>query len=333
MSNDPTSMMGGGLCWLDYDADGWLDLFVVNSYTDTEFADWDARGGPPRTALFRNVQGTFEDVSRESGAALPLRGNGCVAADFDLDGAHRPVRDDRGVQRRDRRLRRTSVERRRRHVHGGSARRRDHRARLACGGCRRRRERGRAARSVRRVVCGSERQRPVVVGLPDEPTRRTRSPVPQRRTERGGSRALPRGRATGRYRAQRDRTRPRSRPDGLRPRRAARPVRGQRRRSQPAVPERPAIRGARLRLPGGRRAGGCRRPERRDGNRRRGLQPRRKARPLRHELPPAAARRLSEPACPRAQTLVRRRPTRARDRARHTLDGLGHVMGGPRPRR
>ena len=86
MSNDTTSMMGGGLCWLDYDDDGWLDLFVVNSYTDTEFADWDERGGPPRTALFRNVHGTFEDVSRSSGAALPLRGNGCVAADFDLDG-------------------------------------------------------------------------------------------------------------------------------------------------------------------------------------------------------------------------------------------------------
>ncbi len=27
-------MMGGGLCWLDYDEDGWLDLFVVNSYAD-----------------------------------------------------------------------------------------------------------------------------------------------------------------------------------------------------------------------------------------------------------------------------------------------------------
>ncbi len=85
-SNDTTSMMGGGICWLDYDADGWLDLFVVNSYTDTEFASWDERGGPPRTALYRNVHGTFEDVSGASGAALPLRGNGCVAADFDLDG-------------------------------------------------------------------------------------------------------------------------------------------------------------------------------------------------------------------------------------------------------
>ena len=34
MSNDTTAMMGGGLCWLDYDTDGWLDLFVVNSYAN-----------------------------------------------------------------------------------------------------------------------------------------------------------------------------------------------------------------------------------------------------------------------------------------------------------
>ena len=45
MSNDTTSMMGGGVCWIDYDDDGWLDLFVVNSYTDTEFADWDDAAG------------------------------------------------------------------------------------------------------------------------------------------------------------------------------------------------------------------------------------------------------------------------------------------------
>src|SRR6266571_5965955 len=32
VSADPAAMMGGGLCWLDYDRDGWLDLFVVNSY-------------------------------------------------------------------------------------------------------------------------------------------------------------------------------------------------------------------------------------------------------------------------------------------------------------
>ncbi|HEU0247907.1 MAG TPA: FG-GAP-like repeat-containing protein [Gaiellaceae bacterium] len=87
MSNDTTAMMGGGVCWLDYDSDGWLDLFVVNSYAQTDILDWEAKGGLPRSALFRNVGGRFEDVSRHSGADLPLRGNGCVAADFNLDGS------------------------------------------------------------------------------------------------------------------------------------------------------------------------------------------------------------------------------------------------------
>jgi Na+-translocating ferredoxin:NAD+ oxidoreductase RnfD subunit len=86
VSNDTTAMMGGGLCWLDYDGDGWLDLFVVNSYAQTDILAWEARGGLPRSALFRNVRGRFEDVSKRSGADLPLRGNGCVAADFNLDG-------------------------------------------------------------------------------------------------------------------------------------------------------------------------------------------------------------------------------------------------------
>ena len=85
-SNDTTAMMGGGLCWLDYDSDGWLDLFVVNSYAQTDISTWEKNGGLPRSALFHNEGGTFEDVSRRSGADLQLRGNGCVAADFNLDG-------------------------------------------------------------------------------------------------------------------------------------------------------------------------------------------------------------------------------------------------------
>jgi ASPIC and UnbV/FG-GAP-like repeat len=86
VSNDLTAMMGGGLCWLDYDRDGWLDLFVVNSYAQTDIATWETKGGLPRSALFHNHGGTFENVSGRAGADLPLRGDGCVAADFDLDG-------------------------------------------------------------------------------------------------------------------------------------------------------------------------------------------------------------------------------------------------------
>jgi hypothetical protein len=83
---DPASMMGGGLCWLDYDDDGWMDLFVVNSYTDANIVSWQSHGGLPRSALFHNVRGRFVDVSKRSGADLAIRGSGCVAADFDGDG-------------------------------------------------------------------------------------------------------------------------------------------------------------------------------------------------------------------------------------------------------
>ena len=86
MSYDSTAMMGAGLCWLDYDSDGWLDLFVVNSHAQADASAWEAKGGLPRSALYRNVNGRFEDVSSTTGAGLPLRGSGCVAADLNLDG-------------------------------------------------------------------------------------------------------------------------------------------------------------------------------------------------------------------------------------------------------
>lgn len=83
---DPAAMMGGGICWLDFDDDGWLDLFVVNSYAEREASRWLDGEGLPRTALYRNEGGRFVDVGAGSGADLPIRGTGCVAADLDLDG-------------------------------------------------------------------------------------------------------------------------------------------------------------------------------------------------------------------------------------------------------
>lgn len=86
VSGDPPAMMGGGVCWIDYDDDGWLDLFVVDSYAEEETGRWEDEGGLPRSALFHNERGRFVDVSAGSGVDLPLRGTGCVAADLDLDG-------------------------------------------------------------------------------------------------------------------------------------------------------------------------------------------------------------------------------------------------------
>ncbi|MCB8949009.1 MAG: ScyD/ScyE family protein [Ardenticatenaceae bacterium] len=83
---DPAAMMGGGLCWIDYDQDGWQDLYLVNSYAEDEIAYWQANGGLPTNALFHNQNGQFSDVSAQTGTNLALRGNGCLAADFNLDG-------------------------------------------------------------------------------------------------------------------------------------------------------------------------------------------------------------------------------------------------------
>ncbi|HET7130577.1 MAG TPA: FG-GAP-like repeat-containing protein [Gaiellaceae bacterium] len=83
---DPTAMMGGGVCFIDYDGDGWLDLYVVNSYNDSQYALWSERGGAPTGRLYHNVRGHFVDVTNASGLDVPTRGNGCVAADLDGDG-------------------------------------------------------------------------------------------------------------------------------------------------------------------------------------------------------------------------------------------------------
>ncbi|HEX6788853.1 MAG TPA: FG-GAP-like repeat-containing protein [Gaiellaceae bacterium] len=86
MSPDYRAMMGGGVCWLDYNNDGWLDLFAVNSYASADTAQWQAHGGLPRSALFENVHGRFRNVSRATHADLAVQGDGCVAADLNGDG-------------------------------------------------------------------------------------------------------------------------------------------------------------------------------------------------------------------------------------------------------
>ncbi len=82
---DPVAMMGGGVCWLDADGDGDLDLFLVNSWAEAEEEIWIQRGELPASRLYSNDGGTFRPWPPESGGELRIRGNGCVAADFDAD--------------------------------------------------------------------------------------------------------------------------------------------------------------------------------------------------------------------------------------------------------
>jgi cytochrome c peroxidase len=83
--DDPVAMMGAGLCWIDYDKDGWLDLYLVNSYAEDEFDYWQNNGGLPGNALYHNEQGIFHGLSEASGTNLAMRGNACIVADFDND--------------------------------------------------------------------------------------------------------------------------------------------------------------------------------------------------------------------------------------------------------
>jgi Na+-translocating ferredoxin:NAD+ oxidoreductase RnfD subunit len=86
ISNEYTAMMGGGVCWLDYNGDGWQDLFAVNSYASADTARWQAHGGLPRSELFENVRGHFRNVTARAHAGLQVQGDGCVAADLNGDG-------------------------------------------------------------------------------------------------------------------------------------------------------------------------------------------------------------------------------------------------------
>jgi tetratricopeptide (TPR) repeat protein len=77
--------MSGGIGLLDYDGDGWLDVFAVQG------GAFPPRPDTPNTGdrLFRNKRdGTFEDVTGRSGiAALPRGyGHGVTVGDFDGDG-------------------------------------------------------------------------------------------------------------------------------------------------------------------------------------------------------------------------------------------------------
>src|ERR1700730_8884170 len=74
--------MGSGVCFLDYDNDGWQDILLVNSM---DWPEHKTRKSYP--ALYHNNQdGTFTNVTRSSGLAVELYGMGCAIGDYDNDG-------------------------------------------------------------------------------------------------------------------------------------------------------------------------------------------------------------------------------------------------------
>ncbi|MEK7830999.1 MAG: VCBS repeat-containing protein, partial [Acidobacteriota bacterium] len=75
--------MSGGVALIDYDNDGWLDIYFVNSPT----VETAANPKSARSELWRNKgDGTFADVTDKTGVGFPGFGMGVCAGDFDNDG-------------------------------------------------------------------------------------------------------------------------------------------------------------------------------------------------------------------------------------------------------
>ena len=74
---------GAGCAFLDYDNDGWMDIYLVNSGR----CDFYDPNQPLRNALYRNNRdGTFSDVTEKAGVTGGGYGMGAAVGDYDNDG-------------------------------------------------------------------------------------------------------------------------------------------------------------------------------------------------------------------------------------------------------
>lgn len=80
---------GWGNGVVDFNNDGWKDLFTANSHADDNVEQFSAAHYRQPNSVFANLgDGTFWDVSKDAGADFQVPGahRGCAFADFDNDG-------------------------------------------------------------------------------------------------------------------------------------------------------------------------------------------------------------------------------------------------------
>src|SRR6266404_3565333 len=76
--------MGSGVALLDYDNDGWLDIYLLNGSTVAAMKGKEA--APRAMLLHNNHDGTFTDVTEKAGVANERWGFGVAVGDYDNDG-------------------------------------------------------------------------------------------------------------------------------------------------------------------------------------------------------------------------------------------------------
>ena len=74
--------LGPGVAFIDYDNDGWPDIFLVNG------TDWPGHAGKHSTPKLyhNNHDGTFTDVTHKAGLDVEMFGLGVTVGDYDNDG-------------------------------------------------------------------------------------------------------------------------------------------------------------------------------------------------------------------------------------------------------
>ena len=75
--------MSGGVALIDYDRDGWPDIY----FTNAQSVQMALQGRKARSALYHNNHdGTFTDVTDKAGVAYPCSAQGAVVGDYNNDG-------------------------------------------------------------------------------------------------------------------------------------------------------------------------------------------------------------------------------------------------------
>ena len=79
--------VGGGAAFIDYDQDGYMDVYICSGSWVEGFSKTKPKADNPHNHLYKNLQnGTFKEVSKEAGVDGPWYSMGITVGDINNDG-------------------------------------------------------------------------------------------------------------------------------------------------------------------------------------------------------------------------------------------------------